>query len=102
MEVYCSPELIESIREQSKQKINQVNHHKNDVFCLGLTILELGLCKSVDKVITFDKLFDRECLSRYLTEFSKKFSHNPFLLALVTKMLEINPHMRPTFKGIDY
>lgn len=77
-----------------------MNHHKNDVFCLGLTILELALCKSVDKVITHDKIFDRECLNRYLKEFQEKYSNNPFLIAVIMKMLEINPHLRPSFNGI--
>lgn len=76
-----------------------MNHHKNDVFCLGLSILELGLLRSVDNVITSDNFLDRGRLKKYISQFKKEYSFNPFLIKVVEYMLEIEPSRRPTFSG---
>ena len=76
-----------------------MNHHKNDVFCMGLSILELGLLRSVDNVITSDNFLDRGRLKKYISQFKKEYNFNPFLTKVVEYMLEIEPSRRPTFTG---
>lgn len=99
IEVYASPELLHCIRERDTHKLMQMNHHKNDVFCLGLSILELGLLRSVDNVISPEKYIDRGKLKKYLNQFQKDFHFNPLLVKVVEFMLEIEPTRRPTFIG---
>lgn len=69
------------------------------MFCLGLTLLELGLLKSVDKVITKDGLFDNRQLNSYVGQFQADYANNPLLVALVQAMVEPAPQKRPTFIG---
>lgn len=99
VEVYASPELLRCLREKDTQKINIIDHHKNDVFCLGLCFLELGLLRSVDKVITRDKLIDQNRLKEYLSAFKNTYETNSLLVSSVRKMLELHPERRPSFIG---
>lgn len=99
MEVYASPEVLKCIKRQDLRSFRDVNRYKNDVFCLGLTILELGLLKSVHKVVTPDGFFDPKTLNDYMTQFEREYANNKLLLALVRAMIEMVPQKRPTFIG---
>ena len=76
-----------------------MNRFKNDVFCLGLTLLELGLLKSVNKVVTKDGLFDFNQLKTYMHQFEAEYANNNLLVAMVRAMIEVVPQKRPTFIG---
>lgn len=99
MEVYVSPEILKCIRNQDLSNFRDVNRFKNDVFCLGLTLLELGLLRSVHKVITPDGLFDLRQLATYVSQFEKEYANNQLLVAMVKAMVEPVPQKRPTFIG---
>ena len=94
-----SPELLKSIQSKESRSLKNINRFKNDVFCLGLTIMELGLLKSLTKVITKDKIFDFTQLNQYYEEFKKEYKNNKLLVALVKAMTEINSQERPSFIG---
>lgn len=102
MEVYLSPEILKCIQNSDLQNLKNVNRFKNDTFCLGLTIMELGLLKSLTKVITKEKIFDKNLLASYFTQFKMEYKNNKLLIAMVKAMIELTPMKRPTPIGKYY
>ena len=101
MEVYMSPEILKCIQNHDMSNFRNTNRFKNDVFCLGMTIIELGILKSLTKVITNDNIFDIPLLQKYFEQFKNEYKNNKLLITMVEKMIEVNPVSRPTFVGID-
>ena len=99
MEMYSSPEMVECIRNGNPERFKHINRFKNDVFALGLTIMELGLLKPLNKLITIDKLFDKNQLTSYFKQFEAEYKNNKLLISIVKSMIIVNPQERPTFIG---
>lgn len=99
MEIYASPEMIDVIRNASPQRLKNVDRFKNDVFALGATIIELGLLKPLNKIITEDKMYDPNQMKIYLSHFENEYKSNKLLVSLVKVMVKANPQERPTFLG---
>jgi len=94
-----SPEILKCIKNQDMNSLNNIDRFKNDVFCLGMTIIELGILKSLTKVVTKDHIFDTSQLQKYFEQFKNEYKNNKLLISLVQKMIEVNPISRPTFVG---
>lgn len=99
MEVYISPEILKCIQNSDLQNLKNVNRFKNDIFCLGLTLMELGLLKSLTKVVTKEKIFDNTLLTNYFNQFKNEYKNNKLLVAMVKSMIELIPLKRPTAIG---
>jgi serine/threonine protein kinase len=102
MEMYASPELIDVIRDANPRRLQSIDRFKNDVFALGATIIELGLLKPLNKIVTEDKMYDPNQMKIYLKHFENEYSSNKLLVSLVKVMVKANPQERPTFLGNDY
>lgn len=99
MEVYISPEILKCIQNSDLENLKNVNRFKNDIFCLGLTLMELGLLKSMTKLVTKERIFDNNLLSSYFNQFKMEYKNNKLLIALVKSMIELIPMKRPTAIG---
>lgn len=99
MEIIASPELVECVNRGSPERFKMVNRYKNDVFALGATIMELGLLKPLNKLITEDKHFDTNQLTSYFKQFQNEYKSNKLLVSMVKSMINVNPIERPTFIG---
>lgn len=99
MEVYISPEILKCIQNSDLENLKNVNRFKNDIFCLGLTLMELGLLKSMTKLVTKERIFDNNLLTSYFNQFKIEYKNNKLLIALVKSMIELIPMKRPTAIG---
>jgi len=99
MEVYISPEILKCIQNSDLENLKNVNRFKNDIFCLGLTLMELGLLKSMTKLVTKERIFDNNLLSSYFNQFKMEYKNNKLLISLVKSMIELIPMKRPTAIG---
>ena len=97
--MYCSPELLKVIKTKNFQNINKINHHKNDTYCLGLCLLEMGLMQSVHQVITDQKDFDENLLKQYKSQFQRKYQDNAILISIINSCLETIPEKRLSMQG---
>lgn len=96
--IYVSPKLYLTIQKQHFQHL-KFNESKNDVFALGLCILEAGLGKSVQSIYGVDQLEDK-LLIGFLREFEVKFNSNPLVSSSLKKMLEIDEEFRIDFVSL--
>lgn len=70
----------------------------DDVFALGLVILEYGIRFSVQPVYDLDSWkFDYEMLNSFIGIFENNYSDNVLLVSTVKCMLEVNFNNRPNF-----
>lgn len=98
-DLYLSPQAYKATFSKPNQGYDR---YKDDVFALGLIILEVGTQNSVREIYdpkspTLDsyKLEDR------LEEFKHTYSSNVLLISAVAKMLEIDERERPNIEDIN-
>ena len=93
-EVYISPHLFESLMAGDVQI--QLNPFKNDVFALGLVVLEMGLFESVQVLYDLENgVFNYGTLEKMKQMFFEKYDDS-ILKDLLDKMLEIKEELRLT------
>ena len=97
--LYLSPTVFMAVKNRTFER-SQYNTFKSDIFSLGLSILEMGLLKSVQTIYGLNDNFDDRALEELLGEFEVKYEDNPLLFTSVQKMLEINEEERPDFIGL--
>ena len=96
--LYLSPSYYEAVKTRTLEKMKH-NHHKSDMFALGLTILQTGLMRGVQDIYVGDK-FDAMRLNDLLDEFQTQYEENPLLYTSVRKMCEVNEDERPDFVSL--
>ncbi|CDJ57284.1 protein kinase (incomplete catalytic triad), putative [Eimeria maxima] len=98
---YCSPEYHTALTERRIQRaavyVDSLSPHKNDVFCLGLVLLQLATLQNVAAY--------RDKPKRLAAALEKLQNNNespaaPELAKLLIRMLTMNPAERPLFKDL--
>ena len=100
-DLYLSPEVYKcAFRRQPLPQ--DLNYLKADVFSAGLVILEAGNLQRVRSIYGKRKSerILSDVLKRRLQRFKNRYPDNNLLFSTVTKMLEIDPKDRPSFKEI--
>lgn len=93
-EIFMSPHLFESLMAGDVQI--QLNPFKNDVFALGLVVLEMGLFESVQTLYDLENgVFNFGTLEKMKQMFYEKYDDS-ILKDLLDKMLEIKEDLRLT------
>lgn len=96
--LYLSPELYSMIRSRNSEGIERMNYFTNDVFILGLCILEAGVCQDVTTIFRKNSPFvDQDILAEFLTCFEMRYGQHSLPSLVLAKMLEIDPLKRPDF-----
>lgn len=97
---YVCPSTLQQLKLLNTNP--KINHEKNNVFCLGLSILEaMTLC---DINLIFDKS-DFSIIKKRLEELIRKAAKNydKFLIDLIVQMLQLNEEKRIKYEDIlDY
>jgi serine/threonine protein kinase len=105
-EMFVSPDLYKKL--QGKDKTLKYSAQKNDLFAFGLTILTLGIGKSVQNIYLPNAEIDFKILDEYFFEFEQKFhGPNPHLVAITKWLLAIKDEERLdagviVAKSLDY
>lgn len=89
---YASQRVYEGIR--SGDKTLQFDPSVEDVYCLGLVLLEAGVGHSIKDIFSPKKGFNQELLNTYLQEFAQRHSDNTLLVSTVSAMLTQNEGQR--------
>lgn len=93
-ELYISPELYKKL--QGKDKTLAYSAPKNDLYALGLTILNLGTQESHQDIYKQNGEFDQNRLEEHLNSFDTKYGEeNPFLVTVLRTILRENESERP-------
>lgn len=94
--IYQSPSVFENLK---KEKLNfQIDNEKENVFALGMIILEAGTAKSVQNVYNNQqKRFEGANLSAHISDFKFNFKDYKVLWAIVEAMLITDESRRPNF-----
>lgn len=95
---FVSPQLYQALLKRNVDRKN-FDSSKSDVFSLGLTILQAGLLKPIEKIYGPND-FDEATLQNYLDEFQAKYSENPLLCSTVANMLTVRETDRNSFSKI--
>ena len=96
--LYLSPELYSMIRSRNSEGIERMNYFTNDVFILGLCILEAGVCQDVTSIFRKNSPYvDQDILAEFLTSFETRYGQHSLPSLVLAKMLEIDPLKRPDF-----
>lgn len=99
--LYLSPELYSFIKNRNGEAIESMNCFTNDVFILGLCILEAGICKDVTDVFRPSNFtIDKELLAEFIAIFELRYGGTSLPFIVLTKMLEIDPTRRPDFLAL--
>ena len=92
--LYMSPHLFESFMNGLNQI--KLNPYKNDVFALGLIILEAGLLEPIQNLYNYETgEFQYGFLENYKTKFFNKYD-DAILRELLDKILEVEEEKRVT------
>lgn len=70
---------------------------KEDVFCLGITLLESGLNRPIRDIYQAKGGFDLERFNEYVADFSRIHAENVLLISAISTMLILDETQRPTF-----
>ena len=98
-EIYMSPELYKKLKGKDKKII--VNAQKNDIFSLGMSVLDAGGDQDVRKVYKSDGELDQLVLNERIMDFDNKHSaNNPFLCNVVKTLLIQDPEERPAIRDL--
>lgn len=96
--LYISPELFSMIRSRNSEAINRMDNYVNDVFILGLCILEAGI--GADPTVIFKRgapAVDSGRLKEMRQAFADRFGADSLPNLVLGKMLEVDPKKRPDF-----
>ena len=97
-DLFMSPELYSKLK--AKKKIN-VDAQKNDLFALGMTVLQTGNHESVRSVYNSDGTINTLSLNEKVMDFDNRHSAaNPFLCNIVKTLLQQDPENRPTVREL--
>lgn len=99
--LYLPPEVFKAIKLRDSKALHNINAYKADVFSLGLTFMEVGNMADVTGVYKVHaQEIDRQTLQKHVSIFENRYSNNPFICAILKKMLEIDEYKRPTFTDL--
>lgn len=99
--LYISPEAYKYAKTRDSKGMDSLDPFKCDVFSLGLVLLSAGIMGEVSDVYQMQSFeIDRNKLNRHLNMFENRYITNPFICAIVKKMLEIDEYTRPTFSDL--
>lgn len=91
-ELYVSPELWAKLKGK---KGFEYSKDKNDLYALGLTLLNLGVQKNIQDIYQPDGGVNRERLGSYLSEFDARYKgKDPALSGLVHSLLAEDEKVR--------
>ena len=94
-DLYMGPQLYHKLK--GKKKGGVFNKQKNDVYALGMTVLNTGTMDSVKDCYLPDGRINQKRLDEHLEEFDKQHKHqNPVLSHAVRRMLEEDEEKRPS------
>lgn len=93
--LFVSPQQYHNMINRPQNRIN-FDRNKADVFSLGLTILQAGLLKPIDKIYE-PTAFNEKTLSIFLKEFQDRYADNPLLCATLEAMLNVPEASRNSF-----
>ena len=97
---FASPEKYENVK--NKKLTTPTDANKNDVWGLGLSILELGNAKNVKDIYNKDGSLHLENLEAHKKAFADKHQRdNNLLVSTIQSMLELDPEDRPDFDEIE-
>lgn len=92
-ELYMSPELYKKLKGNDKMII--FDPAKNDIFALGLVILNLGIRKSVQNIYLPSGEIGHRFLQEHVMNFDLKYNaESPFICALVKALLQMSGESR--------
>lgn len=88
-DLYISPQLFCALAK-GKPRV-RYNPYKNEIFALGLLLLEIGLLCSIQQIYDFEKKsFDKYVFLLLLDNFMEIYGANDLLRELLIKMLEFD------------
>ena len=97
-DLFMSPELYNKLK--GKKKV-PVDAQKNDIFSLGMTILQTGNHESVRQVYNSDGTINQFALNEKVMDFDNRHAaNNPFLCNIVKTLLQQDMEDRPTIKEL--
>lgn len=91
-EIFMSPELYASLKGKEKNKV--FNRQKNDLYALGMSILQLGTGESVKRIYNKDGSINQANLSESIGKFDQKYGYNAQLSNTVKSLLEQDERKR--------
>jgi hypothetical protein len=93
----------EKYRNTKTGRVNdKINESKNDVFGLGLSMLEIGNAKTIKDIYNADGSINVQTLESHKQEFAAKHqANNNLLVSTVHSMVEMNEKDRPDFIEIQ-
>lgn len=98
MPLYVAPQLYQNLVQRAFDRRNY-NAHKADVFSLGLSILQAGIMRQVDRIYAAGRV-DADQLQKYIDEFEKAYEDNPLLCTTVSNFLRVEERERKDFVEI--
>ena len=96
-EIFAAPEVFTNARPFKKGAgfNKEINPGKADAFSLGMTILRLGIGRSIQNCYNENnRSFNQEILEGYVNEFSQKYSNQALLAESLNQILNPNPNQR--------
>lgn len=96
--LYIAPQLYQNLGQRAFDRKNY-NAHKADVFSLGLSILQAGIMRQVDRIYAEGRV-DNDHLQKYIEEFEKAYEDNPLLCTTVANFLRVDERERKDFVEI--
>jgi len=95
---YYSPELLNSANTPADKR-TPIDEYKNDVFGLGMTLLEAGLLEKVDAYNYEKRQINRPAIEAGLNRLRGKYSEQ--FVNIVESTLDFNPETRLDFIRLD-
>ena len=96
LDIFMAPKDFNYLSRGSKKY--KRDSFKEDVFCLGLIFLQMGVLENVQIVYNFLKgNFLEEKLFVLKKRFNKVYEKNTLLQSIIDKMLQIDENKRPSF-----
>lgn len=98
---FTSPEKYRAVKTMKPG--GQINPYKNDVFGLGLTMVELANTKQTKDIYRADGTLNNQALNQHLDSFNKKYRpyNNNLLLSTMDSMTDPSNVDRPDFIHIQ-
>ncbi len=96
--IFLSPEAYTAALYQ-KDPSEAYDISKSDVFSCGLVLLSAGILQSMDSLYKNSKI-DRSKLLEKLMKLKENYPENVLLLGTLDRMLDFNPHTRPSFNRV--
>lgn len=98
-ELYMAPELYKKLKGKDKKIVTDAQ--KNDLFSLGMTVLEVGGDEDVRKVYKPDGTIDNLVLNERIMDFDNKHANNnPFLCNVLKTLLALDAEDRPDIREL--